>query len=113
MLPRHRLENGLLPVHPPPDLRRPENETRGSHDERLYRGSSPPRLDGMRNEALCGVCNLWLRGGLSNHNKGKRHLALYAAILERIAAMPNNYDRGQLSAPTIVDGSQRDEQSKQ
>ena len=63
----------------------------------------------MRNEAYCGVCNLWLRGGLSNHNRRKRHLALYAAILVRIATI--NLSQGQLSAVPIVD--ERDEQSKQ
>ena len=68
-------------------------------------------LLGMRNEARCGICNLWLKGGLSNHNKGKRHLALYAAILERIAAMTIISDRGKLSAVPIVD--ERDEQTKQ
>ena len=67
----------------------------------------------MRNEARCGVCNLWLRGGLSNYNKGKRHLALYAAILERLEEIRINSTRDQLSAPTIVDEQdERDQQSK-
>ena len=64
----------------------------------------------MRNEALCGVCNLWLRGGLSNHNRGKRHLALYAAILERLDELRNISDREKLCAVPIVD--ERDERSK-
>ena len=67
----------------------------------------------MRNEALCGVCNLWLRGGLSNHNRGKRHLALYAAILERLEELRNISEQTKVCAGTIVaDGSQRDERSK-
>ena len=67
----------------------------------------------MRNEALCGVCNLWLRGGLSNHNRGKRHLALYTAILERIEELRNISEQTKVSAVPISDGSQQDEQSKQ
>ena len=64
----------------------------------------------MRNEARCGICDVWLKCGLSNHNKGKRHLALYAAILERIETI--NLSQGKLSAQSIL-VDERDEQSKQ
>ena len=64
----------------------------------------------MRNEAYCGVCGLWLRGGLSNHNRGKKHNTLYSIILERLAGMANISERDKLSAPTIADGSKRHEQ---
>ena len=66
----------------------------------------------MRNEALCAVCGLWLRGGLSNHNRGKKHNALLAEINERIEELRNNSDRGKLSAAPISDGSQQDERSQ-
>ena len=66
----------------------------------------------MRNEAYCGVCNIWLRCGLSNHSKGKRHLALLAKINERIADI--NLTQGKRSAVPISDEqSKRDEQTKQ
>ena len=60
-----------------------------------------------RNEAYCGVCKLWIRG-LSNHNRGKKHNALYAVILEELR---NISEREKLSASTIVD--EHDERSKQ
>ena len=57
---------------------------------------------GMRNEAYCGVCQLWLRGGNT----------LYSIILERIAGMANISEREKLYAASIVaDGSKRHEQS--
>ena len=65
----------------------------------------------MRNEALCGVCGLWLRGGLSNHSRGKKHNTLYKAILERLEELRNISDREKLCAVPIVD--ELDEQSKQ
>ena len=108
---RHRFEDWVLSVQPPPNLYWPKDEARRNRDGRLYKGAIVIGLVGMRNEALCGVCNLWLRGGLSNHNRGKRHLALYAAILERIEELRNISERSKLCAVPIVD--ERDEQSKQ
>ena len=66
----------------------------------------------MRGPAYCGVCNLWLRGGLSNHNRGKRHNALLNLIDERLATIIS--EAAKVSAPSIVaDVSQQDERDQQ
>ena len=71
-------------------------------------------MGGMRNEAYCGVCGLWLRGGLSNHNRGKKHNILLAKIHERIEELRNISDQGELCASSISnEQSKRDEQTNQ
>ena len=67
----------------------------------------------MRGPAYCGVCNLWLKCGLSNHNKGKRHNALLAEINERIEELRNISERGKLSASSISNEQDERSQTKQ